>query len=118
MANLNKQITRGENTTTVSTSAEGQRKYSDMVKSNPQSPEKTKTFKIIVKSKKNDSTENMKTLIKQKVNPTEIKAGVCTFKSLKNGNILIGSSSKADAETICSSINENAGMQSKQTKSN
>ena len=109
IANLNKQITKGENTTTASTSTEGQRKYSDMVKSNRQSPEKTKTFKIIVKSKKKDSTENMKTLIKQKVNPTEIKVGVCTFKSLKNGNILMESSSKADAEKICSSINEKCG---------
>ncbi|PSN30130.1 hypothetical protein C0J52_27792 [Blattella germanica] len=51
----------------------------------------------------------MRTLIKRKVNPTEIKAGVSTFKSLKNGNILMESSSKADADKICSSINEKCG---------
>ena len=41
---------------------------------------KKRTFKIIVKTKVNDSTEKMRKLIKQKVNPTEIKAGVSTFK--------------------------------------
>ncbi|PSN51842.1 hypothetical protein C0J52_04758, partial [Blattella germanica] len=51
----------------------------------------------------------MKTLIKSKVNPTEMKVGVSTLKPLRNGNLLIQSSSKTDMDVICSNINEKCG---------
>ena len=42
--------------------------------------EEPKTFNIIIKAKKIQSPEYMKTLIKTKVNPTEMKVGVNNFK--------------------------------------
>ncbi|KDQ71553.1 hypothetical protein L798_09186 [Zootermopsis nevadensis] len=63
----------------------------------------------MVKAKNNHSTENMKSLIKLKVNPTENKVGVSSFKALKNGNMLIESSNKRYVEVICNSINEKSG---------
>lgn len=69
----------------------------------------TKSFKLIVKSKNNQSTEYMKTLLKTKVNPVEIKVGVNSLKTLRNGQLLIESNKKEDADIICTNINEKCG---------
>ena len=83
--------------------------HSEIIKNITQSHEKPRTFKIVVKLKKNDSMENMKVIIKQKVNPTEIKVGVHTFKSLKIENVLIEASNKYDVQKISRSNNEKCG---------
>jgi hypothetical protein len=45
--------------------------------------------KLTVKPKVNQSTEEIKKLIKAEVNPVNKEIGIRTFKSLKNGNFLI-----------------------------
>jgi hypothetical protein len=48
-----------------------------------------KRFKILVKSKINLSTEAIKTVVRTNINPTAMKVGVKSFKSLKNGRVLL-----------------------------
>ena len=64
------------------------------------------TFKLFVKNKNNQSIKNIKTLLKTKGNPIEMKVGINSLKSLKNGQLLIESGNKQEAETICKTINE------------
>ena len=45
------------------------------------------------------------------MNPTEMKVGVSTFKSLKNGNLMIQAGSRNDMEVICRNINEKCGKE-------
>jgi len=40
---------------------------------------------LTVKSKSNQSAEYTRTLLKSKVNPTQIKVGISALKTLKNG---------------------------------
>ncbi|PSN53761.1 hypothetical protein C0J52_06241 [Blattella germanica] len=51
----------------------------------------------------------MKTYIKRKISPAEIKVGISSFKSLKNGNILIQTDNKNDMDSICQNINNKCG---------
>ena len=46
------------------------------------SEKKLTRFKLTVKSKENQSSETIKGLLKSKINPTEIKVGINTFKLL------------------------------------
>jgi len=45
--------------------------------------------KLTVKPKENQSTEEIKKLLKTKIDPVNMKIRIRTFKNLKNGNILI-----------------------------
>ena len=47
-----------------------------------------KMYKLCVKSKNNQSTEYIRTLLKSKVNPTQVKVGISALKTLKNGKLL------------------------------
>ena len=53
-------------------------------------------FKLTIKSKENQSSETIKGLLKSEINPTEIKVGINSFKSLKNGKVLIETNSKEE----------------------
>jgi hypothetical protein len=55
-------------------------------------------FKVTVRSKENHTPETIKELIKAKINPTEMKVGISTFKTLKDGRILIKAVSKEEIE--------------------
>jgi len=64
---------------------EKKRLYSEALSGNLQKRAEQKTFKLTVKSKSGHSIENMKTLVKTKVNPVDMKIGITTFKGLRNG---------------------------------
>jgi len=64
-----------------------------------------KLFKLTVTVKGNQSPETIKGLLKSKINPTEIKVGINTFKSLKNGKVLIETNSKEEIEVLEKDIN-------------
>jgi hypothetical protein len=52
-----------------------------------------------VKPKDSQSTDEIKKLLKSKIYPVNMKIGIRTFKSLKNGNVLIEADSKEEIET-------------------
>jgi hypothetical protein len=65
----------------------------------------SKLFKLTVTAKGNQSPETIKGLLKSKINPTEIKVGINTFKSLKNGKVLIETNSKEEIKVLEKDIN-------------
>jgi predicted ATPase with chaperone activity len=66
-------------------------------------------FKLTVKAKEDQSSEIIKGLLKSKINPTEIKVGINTFKSLKKGKVLIETNSKEEIEALGKVINVKCG---------
>ena len=68
-----------------------------------------KRYKLLVKSKNNQSVEYTRTLIKSKVDTTQLKVGISALKTLKNGQILIQSDSKSDLEEVNKRISETCG---------
>jgi hypothetical protein len=70
---------------------------------------KQKSFKITITSKDNQSAKMTKGLLKSKINPTEIKVGVNSLKSLKDGRVLIVTGSKEEAESLTRNIRDKCG---------
>jgi ribosomal protein L7Ae-like RNA K-turn-binding protein len=66
-------------------------------------------FKITVTSKENQTSETIRELLKSKVNPTEIKVGINTLKSLRNSKVLIETNTKEEMEILGKDINEKCG---------
>jgi hypothetical protein len=78
--------------------------YSEAVKSSVD-----KRYKLLVKSKLNLSTEAIKNALKANVNPTAMKIGVKSFKSLKDGRVLIEAGTSAEIALISDSIRDKCG---------
>ena len=70
-----------------------------------------KKFKMMIISKVNHTPEATKELIKSKINPTEMKVEISTFKALKDGRIFIKAGSKEEIERIRDSITEKCGKE-------
>jgi hypothetical protein len=64
-----------------------------------------------VKPKVNQSAEEIKKLLKTEIDPVNMKIGIRTFKSLKNGNVLIETDSKEEIETLNTQISDKCGDQ-------
>ena len=62
-------------------------------------------FKLTVQSNEKLPPDNIKGLLKTKINPTEIKVGINTFKSPKDGGVLIETNSKKELEPLVKDIN-------------
>jgi hypothetical protein len=79
------------------------KRYSDVVADRGQGnlPYGSKIYKLFVRSKNNQSAEYTRTLLKPKVNPTQMKVGISALKTLKNGQLLIESEKKSDLEEVC-----------------
>jgi hypothetical protein len=68
-----------------------------------------KRFKLLVKSKSNLTTEAIKSVVKANINPTAMKVGVKSFKSLKNGRVLIETGTSEEANVLTASIRHKCG---------
>jgi len=67
--------------------------------------------KLTVKPKENQSSEEIKKLLKSKIDPVNMKIGIRAFKSLKNGNVLIEADSKEEIDLLNSQIHDKCGDQ-------
>ena len=86
------------------------RSYSDVVTNRQGNvPFDKKRYKLLVKSKNNQSVEYTRTLLKSKVDGTQLKVGISALKTLKNGQILIQSDNKSDLEEVNKRIAEACG---------
>jgi hypothetical protein len=70
---------------------------------------KQKNFKVTITSKDNQSTEMTKQILKTHINPTEIKVGVNSLKSFKDGRLIITTNSKEEADTLTTNIRDKCG---------
>ena len=66
-------------------------------------------YTLTVTSKDSASSNVIKDILKSKINPTEIKVGMNSLKSLKNGRVQIETSSKEEIEILTKDINEKCG---------
>jgi hypothetical protein len=64
-----------------------------------------------VKPKENQSTEVIKKLLKSKIDPVNMKIGIRTLKSFKNGNVRIEADSKEKTAILNSQIRDKCGVQ-------
>jgi len=53
-----------------------------------------KRYKLTVKSLSNHSAETITNIIKTSINPTCMKVGICAFRSLWDGRVLLETKSK------------------------
>ena len=60
----------------------------------------------MVKSKSNLTTEAIKTVVKSNINPTAMKVGVNSFKSLKGGRVLIEIGTSEEPNLLSSSMRD------------
>jgi hypothetical protein len=83
------------------------RSYSNVLADRRQGnvPNDSKMYKLIVKSKNGQSAEYIRTRLKSKVNPTQLKVGISALKTLKNGQLLIESDKKGELEEVGKNIN-------------
>ena len=58
-------------------------------------------YKLFVKAKNNQSAEYIRTLLKSKLNPTQMKEEKRALKTLKTGQLLIESDKKNELEEVC-----------------
>jgi hypothetical protein len=67
------------------------------------------TFKLTLRSKDNKPPDMIKNLLKSKVNHTEIKVGITSLKSLRNGRVRLEAGSKEEITILVEKIGEKCG---------
>jgi len=67
--------------------------------------------KLTVKPRPTRSTEEIKRMMKSKIDPVNMKIAIRTFKSLKNGNVLIEADSMEEKEALNSQVRNICGDQ-------
>jgi hypothetical protein len=64
---------------------------------------------VVVKSKSDLSPETIISILKSKINPTEMKVGVKSLKSLRDGRVLIEVGSVGESQLLSADINAKCG---------
>jgi hypothetical protein len=83
------------------------KRYSDVADTRQGNvPYDNKMYKLFVKCKNNQSAEYTRTLLKSKVNPTQMKVRIGALKTLKNRQLIMESEKKSELEEVCKKINE------------
>jgi regulator of replication initiation timing len=71
-----------------------------------------KRYKLTLKAKDNEkSPEQIKLQLKKEINPTDIKVGIKTFKTLQDGRIIIETGSEEEINPLSSAISTKCGEQ-------
>jgi hypothetical protein len=78
------------------------RLYSDALRGK----NKKARYVLTVTSTDNEPTERIKDILKSNIKPIDIRVGISSFKSLKNGRIQIETGSKEEIEILTKYINE------------
>ena len=66
-------------------------------------------YKLTVRSKSNQSTEMIKTALRTYINPTEMRVGIKSFKSVKDGRVLIEAGSSNEINLLSTTISNKCG---------
>lgn len=83
-----------------------QKLFSDALKGNT-----VKRYKLTLKSKSNQSPDEVKNYLKRNIDPTKIKVGINTFKTLNDGRVLIETSTEEEINALSTKISEKCGEQ-------
>jgi len=63
----------------------------------------------VVKSKSDQSPETIRSILKSKINPADIKVGIKSLKSLRDGRVLIEVGSADETNLLSPNINGKCG---------
>ncbi|PSN45024.1 hypothetical protein C0J52_23369 [Blattella germanica] len=63
-------------------------------------------YKLVIKSKQNESTEAMKTMLKRKINPTQLKVGISSMKASRDGRLIIESGKEEGIDVLSKHIDD------------
>jgi len=88
---------------------EKKRLYSETLSGNQQTRAEQKTFNLTVKIKSGHGIEHMKTLVKTKVNPVDMKIRIVTLQGLGNERLLIEIHNTQEIDALSKTINEMCG---------
>jgi hypothetical protein len=78
--------------------------YSDLTSASTE-----KRYKHVIKSKSNQSPEAIKNVLKTNINPTELKVGIKTLKSLIDGKVLIQVGSTDETNLLSTTTSDKCG---------
>jgi hypothetical protein len=67
------------------------------------------SYKLTVTSKDNETADKIKEMLKSNINPTEIKVGIGSLKTLRDGRVQIETGSIQEAETLTNKIKDKLG---------
>ena len=65
-----------------------------------------KRYRLLAKSKTNHSGEEIKNIIRTSINSTSMKVGICAFRSLRDGRVLLETKSKEEIELLHTNIKD------------
>ena len=65
--------------------------------------------RLTVTSKESKTADTIKEILKSNINPTEIKVGINSLKTLRNGKVQTEARNKEDIDTLSKDINEKCG---------
>ena len=103
MCNTQESSTTGNSTSTPP--SEGRKKqYAEVL-----SGKKGTSYKLTVRTKDNQTTDTVKTIIKSNIDPTHMKIGIRKFKGLQNGKVLIEADTEEDIEVLKDQISRKCG---------
>jgi hypothetical protein len=68
-----------------------------------------KVYKLTVTSRDNQTADTIKEMLKSQINPTEIKVGIRSIRTLRDGRIQIETGSNQEAEALRNSIRDKLG---------
>jgi hypothetical protein len=68
-----------------------------------------KVYKLTVTSRDNQTADTIKEMLKSQINPTEIKVGIRSIKTLRDGRVQIETGTNQEAETLTNSIRDKLG---------
>jgi recombinational DNA repair protein RecR len=68
-----------------------------------------KVYKLTVTSRDNQTADTIKEMLKSQINPTEIKVGIRTIKTLRDGRVQIETGTNQEAETLTNRIRDKLG---------
>ena len=65
-----------------------------------------KRYKLMVTTKDSNSPDNIKYILKFRINPTDIRACINSLKTLRNGTVQIETGNKGDIEILIKDIHD------------
>jgi hypothetical protein len=70
---------------------------------------KQKSYKLTVSSKESNSPDMIKDILKSRINPTDIRVGINSLKTLRNGKVQIETCNKEDIKILTNNIHDKCG---------
>ena len=72
------------------------------------------SYKLTVRTKENESTETVKSIIKTNIDPTHMKIGIRTLKGMQSGKVITEANTEEEIEALQNQIMHKCGDKQKE----